>query len=176
MFTSRNPTTAAGRGSSRLTSTMTVPRRTSSFRHHGDAGLHPPVRDLVRPRNAAIRNGDMEQFGVIGSIDDRTVTFVHNFDHSDAAFPEVFGRDPFAAPDYMSDYDQSTSDKAFFYTRASSARWSARPAEHLAGPRGRSAARITKCCVSGRHSRFGRCTQGELGTIKKGFVVCVPLG
>jgi hypothetical protein len=59
----------------------------------------------------------MEQFGVIGSIDHGTVTFVHNFDHSDAPFPVVFGRDRFAAPDYMGDYDQATSDNVFFYTR-----------------------------------------------------------
>jgi hypothetical protein len=67
-------------------------------------------------RNAATPNGDMERFGVIGKIDDSTVTFDHNFDYSDAPFPESFGRDFIAAPDYMGDYDDATSDNAFFYT------------------------------------------------------------
>src|SRR5262249_3195617 len=39
-----------------------------------------------------------------------------NFDYSDAPFPEVFGHDTFAAPDYMGDYDQATSDNHYFYT------------------------------------------------------------
>jgi hypothetical protein len=67
-------------------------------------------------RNAASPNGNMERFGVIGSIDDGTVTFGHNFDYSDAPFPESSGHDFIAAPDYMGDYDQATSDNAFFYT------------------------------------------------------------
>jgi hypothetical protein len=67
-------------------------------------------------RNAATPNGDMERFGVIGKIDDSTVTFGHNFDYSDAPFPEEFGHDFVAVPDYMGDYDQATSDNAFFST------------------------------------------------------------
>jgi hypothetical protein len=67
-------------------------------------------------RNAATQNGDMERFGVIGSIDDETVTFGHNFNYSDAPFPEVFGHDRAASPDYMGDYDQATSDNSFYYT------------------------------------------------------------
>jgi hypothetical protein len=67
-------------------------------------------------RNAATRNGNIERFGVIGSIDGDTVTFGHNFDYSDAPFPEVFGHDLSVAPDYMGDYDQATSDNHFFYT------------------------------------------------------------
>jgi hypothetical protein len=67
-------------------------------------------------RNAATPNGNMERFGVIGKIDDDTVTFGHNFVYSDAPFPESFGHDFIAAPDYMGDYDQATSDNAFFYT------------------------------------------------------------
>jgi hypothetical protein len=67
-------------------------------------------------RNAATPNGNIERFGVIGSIDDNTVTFGHNFDYSDAPFPEVFGHDPAVAPDYMGDYDQATSDNHNFYT------------------------------------------------------------
>jgi hypothetical protein len=67
-------------------------------------------------RNAATPNGNIERFGVIGSIDDETVTFGHNFDYSDAPFPEVFGHDPASSPDYMGDYDQATSDNANFYT------------------------------------------------------------
>jgi hypothetical protein len=67
-------------------------------------------------RNATDPNGNMERFGVVGSIDDNTVTFGHNFNYSDAPFPEVFGDDPATAPDYMGDYDQATSDNHFFYT------------------------------------------------------------
>jgi hypothetical protein len=67
-------------------------------------------------RNAATPNGNIERFGVIGTIDDETVTFGHNFDYSDAPFPESFGHDSASAPDYMGDYDQATSDNHFFYT------------------------------------------------------------
>jgi hypothetical protein len=67
-------------------------------------------------RNAATPNGNIERFGVIGSIDDETVMFGHNFDYSDAPFPVEFGHDVFSPPDYMSDYDQATSDNASFYT------------------------------------------------------------
>jgi hypothetical protein len=67
-------------------------------------------------RNAAIPNGNIERFGVIGSINDDTVTFGHNFDYSDMPFPEEFGHDLATAPDYMGDYDQATSDNANFYT------------------------------------------------------------
>jgi hypothetical protein len=67
-------------------------------------------------RNAATPNGNIERFGVIGSIDGETVTFGHNFDYSDAPFPEEFGHDTASAPDYMGDYDQATSDNQFFYT------------------------------------------------------------
>jgi hypothetical protein len=67
-------------------------------------------------RNAATPNGNMERFGVIGKIDDDTVTFGHNFDYSDAPFPESFGHDFITARDYMGDYDQVTSDNANYYT------------------------------------------------------------
>ncbi len=67
-------------------------------------------------RNAATPNGDMERFGVIGKIDDDTVTFGQDFDYSDAPFPESFGHDFSSSPDYMGDYDQATSDNAFYYT------------------------------------------------------------
>jgi hypothetical protein len=67
-------------------------------------------------RNAATPNGNIERFGVIGTIDDDTVSFGHNFDYSDAPFPEVFGHDTAASSDYMGDYDQATSDNANFYT------------------------------------------------------------
>src|SRR5262249_8267208 len=39
-----------------------------------------------------------------------------NFDYSDAPFPEEFGHDFAASPDYMGDYDQATSDNSNFYT------------------------------------------------------------
>jgi hypothetical protein len=67
-------------------------------------------------RNADNPNGNIERFGVIGKIDHGTVTFGHNFNYSDAPFPESFGHDQVTAPDYMGDYDQATSDNANYYT------------------------------------------------------------
>jgi hypothetical protein len=67
-------------------------------------------------RNAATQNGNIERFGVIGSISGSTVTFGSNFGYSDAPFPEEFGADPVVVSNYMGDYDQATSDNSNFYT------------------------------------------------------------
>lgn len=67
-------------------------------------------------RNAASQNGNIERFGVIGSISGSTVTFGGNFGYSDAPFPEVFGTDPIVVSNYMGDYDTAAADNSFFYT------------------------------------------------------------
>jgi hypothetical protein len=60
-------------------------------------------------------DGNIDRYGVIGTVSGSTVTFGPNFRITDTSFPAVVGQDPLINSTYMGDYDVAAADNSAFY-------------------------------------------------------------
>jgi hypothetical protein len=102
-------------------------------------------------------NGNINRFGVIGTISGSTVTFGGNFRIDDATtggspgFPEKFGTDPLVNSTYMGDYDQAaaSADSTKFYDSWGDNRLSTAPDVFFASIDSTTGTSITSLVVHG---------------------------
>jgi hypothetical protein len=111
-------------------------------------------------------DGNIDRYGVIGTVTGTTVTFGSNFRITDTSFPAVVNQDPLINTTYMGDYDVAVSDNSAFYITWSDNRLS--DAAHANNPD----VRFAKIPLAGT-THFGVTTSPTTTTAGGAFSVTV---